>query len=48
MKCLEDWFYIIINIQTLWTNMIIHFLNNLNGYYQQEFIRDIHNSLINN
>lgn len=46
MKCLVDWFYIIINIQTLWTNLIIRFLNNLNGQYQQEIIRELHNILI--
>lgn len=48
MKCVENWFYIIINIQTIWTNLIIHFLNNINGEYQQELIRDIHNSLVAN
>ena len=48
MKCIEDWFYIIINIQTIWSNMIIHFLNNLNGEYQQELIREMHDILVSN
>ena len=48
MKCIEDWFYIIINIQTLWTNLIINFFNNLDSNSSQELIRDIHNSLVSN
>ena len=48
MKCIEDWFYIIINIQTLWTNLIINFFNNLDSHNSQELIRDIHNSLVSN
>lgn len=48
MKCLQDWFYIIINIQTLWTNMIIHFFNNLDSHSSQELIRELHNSLVAN
>lgn len=47
MKCLQDWFYIIINIQTIWTNLTIHFLTNLNREFTQELIREFHNCLIN-
>ncbi len=48
MKCLQDWFYIIINIQTIWTNLTIHFLTNLNSEWSKRIIREFHNYLINN
>jgi hypothetical protein len=48
MKCLEDWFYIIINIQTLWTNLLIYFLNNLHSSSSQRCLRWFYNLLTTN
>lgn len=48
MKCLEDWFYIIINIQTLWTNLLINFLNNLHSDSAQSYLRCFYNCLMPN
>ena len=48
MEELVDWFYITINIQTIWTNIIITFFTNINNNYNQRIISDSHTYLINN
>ena len=47
MQELIDWFYITINIQTVWTNLIITFFANINNNYNQRIINDSHTYLIN-
>lgn len=36
-----DWVYIIINIQTLWTNLIVTYFTNINNNYNQQILNDV-------
>lgn len=45
MASFSDWVLIFINIQTLWTNLLIKMILNINGTYQQEIIRELYECL---
>ena len=48
MSKFMDWVYIIINVQTLWTNLIITFFTHINNYYNQRMINYAHTYLVEN